>query len=79
MAGQVRAGGAGRAGRPAPPGQTARLRAGGSAGPWGYANFIEAVTDPGHEEHDELLEWVGGTFDPVQFDVEDINKRLTAR
>ncbi|GAA2330990.1 plasmid pRiA4b ORF-3 family protein [Streptomyces cuspidosporus] len=46
-------------------------------GPWGYANFIEAITDPRHEEHDELLEWVGGAFDPSRFDAEDINKRLT--
>ncbi|MFD7710146.1 hypothetical protein [Streptomyces sp. NPDC059786] len=46
---------------------------------WGYANFVEAITDPGHEEHDELLEWVGGAFAPDQFDVEDINKRLAAR
>ncbi|WP_419995027.1 plasmid pRiA4b ORF-3 family protein [Streptomyces boninensis] len=48
-------------------------------GPWGYANFLEAITDPGHEEHDELLEWVGGAFDPTQFNIEDINKLLTAR
>ncbi|MFE1521508.1 plasmid pRiA4b ORF-3 family protein [[Kitasatospora] papulosa] len=48
-------------------------------GPWGYANFLEAITDPGHEEHDELLEWVGGAFDPSQFDVKDINKRLATR
>ncbi|MFB7632333.1 plasmid pRiA4b ORF-3 family protein [Streptomyces sp. NPDC056149] len=46
-------------------------------GPWGYANFIEAITEPRHEKHDELLEWVGGAFDPSRFDVEDINKRLT--
>ncbi|MER7197839.1 MULTISPECIES: hypothetical protein [unclassified Streptomyces] len=58
-----------------PPGLPAR----GLRRPVGYANFNEAVTDPGREEHDELLEWVGGTFDPVRFDVEDINKRLTAR
>ncbi|MFD5121327.1 plasmid pRiA4b ORF-3 family protein [Streptomyces sp. NPDC058385] len=48
-------------------------------GPWGYANFLEAITDLGHEEDDELLEWVGGTFDPSHFDLEDTNKRLTVR
>ncbi|MFD7297922.1 plasmid pRiA4b ORF-3 family protein [Streptomyces sp. NPDC059897] len=47
-------------------------------GPWGYANFVEAITDPGHEEHDDLLEWVGGAFDPTQFNAEDINRRLAA-
>jgi Plasmid pRiA4b ORF-3-like protein len=34
-------------------------------GPWGYADFLEAVADPGHERHDELLQWCGGTFDPT--------------
>ncbi|MEV7886979.1 plasmid pRiA4b ORF-3 family protein [Streptomyces sp. NPDC002817] len=48
-------------------------------GPWGYANFLEAIADPGHEEHDELLEWVGGAFDPGHFDAEDVNKRLATR
>ncbi|UQA91996.1 plasmid pRiA4b ORF-3 family protein [Streptomyces halobius] len=48
-------------------------------GPWGYANFTEAIADPGHEEHDELLEWAGGAFDSSQLDVEDINKALAAQ
>ncbi|MFI1332737.1 plasmid pRiA4b ORF-3 family protein [Streptomyces sp. NPDC020845] len=48
-------------------------------GPWGYANFTEAIADPGHEEHNELLEWVGGAFDPSHFDIEEINKRLAVR
>ena len=36
-------------------------------GVWGYAEFLEAVADPNHELHDELLEW-SGPFDPDAFD-----------
>jgi hypothetical protein len=38
-------------------------------GPWGYCDFIDALADPNHERHDELKEWIGGTFDPLAFDV----------
>jgi hypothetical protein len=37
-------------------------------GVWGYADFVEAIQDPAQERHDELLEWVGGSFDPEAFD-----------
>jgi hypothetical protein len=36
-------------------------------GVWGYADFVEAISDPDNERHDELLEWVGGKFDPEAF------------
>jgi hypothetical protein len=45
-------------------------------GPWGYADFVEAILDPEHEEHEELLEWVGGEFDPEEFSVEEVNEML---
>jgi hypothetical protein len=45
-------------------------------GVWGYADFVEAITDPNHPEHDELLEWVGGEFDPEQFDLAEANAAL---
>jgi hypothetical protein len=45
-------------------------------GPWGYAEFLDAIRDPGHEQHEELLEWAGGEFDPEAFDLEGINKQL---
>lgn len=48
-------------------------------GPRGYANFLEAITGPKHEQHEELLEWIDGPFDPHHLDIEDINKLLTAR
>jgi len=30
----------------------------------GYEQFLDAIADPAHPEHDELKEWYGGTFDP---------------
>jgi hypothetical protein len=45
-------------------------------GPWGYADFLEAMADPNHEQHEELREWVGDEFDPEAFSVEEVNKEL---
>ena len=42
----------------------------------GYAEFLAAVADPDHEEHHELLAWVGGSFDPRAFDLDEVNERL---
>jgi hypothetical protein len=45
-------------------------------GVWGYDDFLEAIKNPEHEEHDSYLEWVGGEFDPEAFDPDEINRRL---
>lgn len=45
-------------------------------GVWGYADFLEAIADPKHEQHSELLEWAGGEFDPDAFDPEAVNSRM---
>lgn len=37
-------------------------------GAWGYPGFLKAVADPRDERHGELLEWLGGPFDPEEFD-----------
>lgn len=34
----------------------------------GFEEFLEAVADPKHEEHERMLEWYGGTFDPEDID-----------
>ncbi|MFO1055125.1 MAG: plasmid pRiA4b ORF-3 family protein [Planctomycetota bacterium] len=51
-------------------------------GPWGYAEFLEALADRSHERHDELREWYGDDFDPAEFDVDQANaavQRMTGR
>ncbi|MBA3442179.1 MAG: plasmid pRiA4b ORF-3 family protein [Pyrinomonadaceae bacterium] len=45
-------------------------------GVWGYAGFLEAIKDPEHPEHEDMLEWVGGSFDPEAFDIEEVNQEL---
>jgi hypothetical protein len=45
-------------------------------GVWGYADLLDTIKDPNHSEHEEMLEWLGGDFDPEKFDVEEVNKNL---
>ena len=45
-------------------------------GVWGYRDFLEAIQDPDHPEHEEMLEWVGGSFDPEDADLDDVNPQL---
>ena len=42
----------------------------------GYAEFLEAIRDPKHAEHDHYLTWTGGVFDPEGFDVNAVNRQL---
>jgi Plasmid pRiA4b ORF-3-like protein len=41
-------------------------------GPHGYKEFIDIIQDPKHPEHDDMLVWVGGSFDPSSFNPKDI-------
>ena len=43
---------------------------------WGYADFLDAVRDPGHEQHADMLEWAGGSFDPDAFDPAAATRRM---
>jgi hypothetical protein len=47
-------------------------------GIWGYASFLEAIQDLQHPEHETMLEWVGGEFDPEAFDLQQVNDALRA-
>jgi hypothetical protein len=49
-----------------------------TGGPYGYVNFLEAISDPKHPEHAEFLEWVGGCFDPRAFDLGEADAALVA-
>ena len=45
-------------------------------GIWGYYHLLEAIQDPNHPEHEEMLEWLGDDFDPEEFDVDAVNEEL---
>ena len=47
-------------------------------GPWGYAEFLEALADPRHESHDEMREWAGDDFDPHLLDVSALKASVEA-
>jgi hypothetical protein len=42
----------------------------------GFYNFLEAIQDPRHSEHADLLAWIGGSFDPESFSPAAVNHRL---
>lgn len=45
-------------------------------GIWGYYEFLEAINDPTHPEHEGYLDWIGGGFDPDDCDIDEINHTL---
>jgi len=45
-------------------------------GVWGYAGFLEAISDPKHAEHEDMLDWIGGEFDSEEFDLEEVDRRM---
>ena len=45
-------------------------------GPWGYAEFLEAIQNPEHPEHESFVEWIGGEFNSEACDLDEINQRL---
>jgi len=48
-------------------------------GVWGYVDFLQAINNPEHNQHEEFLEWVGGEFDPEEFDLDAVNELLKNR
>lgn len=49
-------------------------------GPYGYQELKAILADPGDDQHEDMLEWLGvaspGDFDPHAFSAEDANRRL---
>lgn len=47
----------------------------------GYYNLLEALADPKHPDHEDLKDWIGGEWDAMRFDQDEVNtilKRLKA-
>lgn len=47
-----------------------------SGGIYGYYDKLNAIRDPRHPEHDDVIEWMGANFNPEAFDLGIINMAL---
>ena len=45
-------------------------------GAWAYAELLEIIANPAHEEYGHTMTWLGGEFDPEVFDVAETNTVL---
>jgi len=45
-------------------------------GTTGYQKFLDVIFDPTHKEHEHYLTWVGGRFQPEDFNVAAVNRSL---
>lgn len=45
-------------------------------GVYGYYEKLEIIENPYHPEYEETVEWLGESYDPEEFDLDLVNKRL---
>lgn len=45
-------------------------------GPFGYEHLVGVLSDPDHEEFEDLTDWMGDDFDPALFDKKKVAARL---
>ncbi|MCA9084314.1 MAG: SEC-C domain-containing protein [Planctomycetaceae bacterium] len=45
-------------------------------GIWGYSELLDAISEPSGSEVQERLEWFGGEFDPMEFDVTECTSAM---
>lgn len=48
-------------------------------GVWGYAEMLDILKNPKHEEYENYREWLGDAFDPKRFDAEEVNELLKSK
>jgi hypothetical protein len=42
----------------------------------GYDDFLRIIQNPEHQEHEHMISWSGGDFDPEEFHLRCINNEL---
>lgn len=47
-------------------------------GPWGYEDFLDALADPNHENHEMYTEWRSGSFDPDDAEEEHLKRSVAS-
>jgi hypothetical protein len=45
-------------------------------GIWGFYDLLEKIKDKQHPEYRELIDWLGGKYNPEHFDIDLVNKTL---
>lgn len=45
-------------------------------GVWGFEDLVAIIKNPKRKEHKSMVEWLGGAFDPEEFDIEETNRIL---
>ena len=45
-------------------------------GTYGYAELLEVISDPEHEDYPDTMTWLGGHFDPEAFGLKAVNNKL---
>lgn len=41
-------------------------------GIWGYADMLKVLADPKHSEYEDMVDWIGDDFDPLDFDPKEV-------
>lgn len=42
----------------------------------GYQHVLEIISNPEDEEYESMLEWLGGKYDPEEFDLLAVNRKM---
>jgi hypothetical protein len=43
-------------------------------GAWGYQEFLRTIRNSKDPQHEDMLDWCGGSFDPETFDAQALNR-----
>ena len=44
----------------------------------GFYDLLDAVSDPNHDQHEDLCDWLGDDFDPEAFSIDKVNRMITS-
>lgn len=45
-------------------------------GIWGYQELLQVLKDPQNPDYQNMITWLGGSFDPTRFDVKEVNSNI---
>lgn len=48
-------------------------------GVWGYADMLEILDQPDHDEYEDIIEWLEEGFDPMHFNKDEVNSLLKSK